>query len=182
MFSTAPGAGEAQRAATWHMRGASSGWAAGDWAAADLRAFSVQLTGFRLTLCCQEAHLLGRLWPGHDHSPSGPWQLSLMHTWSAGGTQSLGAKALSSHLRPPAAHTGQGWVQPGQDSGAAQPPSPSQGLPRHQLQPPPGGQRHPGPQAPSTAAGLAAPKKAPQSRKKGSFGTPRIEDLQSRIR
>lgn len=85
MFSTAPGAGEAQRAATWHMRGASSGWAAGDWAAADLRAFSVQLTGFRLTLCCQEAHLLGRLWPGHDHSPSGPWQLSLMHTWSAGG-------------------------------------------------------------------------------------------------
>lgn len=63
-FPTAPGAGEAQRAATWHMRGAPSGWAAGDWAAPDLRAFSVRLAGFRLTLCCREAHLLGGLWPG----------------------------------------------------------------------------------------------------------------------
>lgn len=144
------------------MRGAISGWAAGDWAAPDLRAFSMWLTGFRRTLYCQEAHLLGRLWPrlqviyllplpggsSHAHSPSGPWQLSLMQVWSSEGSQSLGAKTLSSHLRPPTVRTGQGWVQPGHDSGAAQPPSPSQGLPRHQLQPPPGGAEAPWP--PST--------------------------------
>lgn len=161
------------------MRGATSGWAAGDWAAPDLRAFGVRLTGFRLTLCCQEAHLLGRLWPGHGHSPSGPWRLSLTDMWSSGGSQSLGAKALSSHLRPPAAHTGQGWVRPGQDSGAAQHPPRARACPVTSSSHLQAGQRHPGPQAPSTAVGLAAPKKAPQIRKKESFGTPRIEGLRS---
>lgn len=159
-FPTAPGAGEAQRAATWHMRGAPSGWAAGDWAAPDLRAFSVRLAGFRLTLCCREAHLLGGLWPGlplpggssHEHSPSGPRQLSLMQMWSPAGSQSLGAKALSSHLRPPTARTGQGWVQP---------PSPSQGLPCHQLQPPPGRAEAPWPPSTIHCWGAGSPKEGP---------------------
>lgn len=118
-LSRAPGAGEAQRSATRHMRGATTDEGVDGRAAPDLKAVGGQL----LTLTGQGAHLLG------GHCPWGPGtihQLPLQrfvkpHLWPQQQPLRLGwpvlwgsSRAPSFHLIPPTAHQGQGRVQPGQ--------------------------------------------------------------------
>lgn len=69
----------------------------GSWAAPDLRAFSRQLTGFRLTLRCQGAQLLGRLWASAPRHQPAAISRGLLAAPPHMTTIPLGAVAAGTH-------------------------------------------------------------------------------------
>lgn len=119
----------------------------------------------------------------HDHNSSGPWQLSLMLVWPVilGSSEFL---SKGSELPPDTSNYPKVRGGSNQDRTAElpdPPPSPSQGLPVTSSSHLQAGQRHPGPQAPSTAEGAeAAPKRPYRLERRHRSGL--LEDLGSRIR